>query len=428
MRADLPPVAITGIGSVLPSGAGVAPHWQQWCEDTPALGAFGHALFRTQRITVYGGIAAGLRRDALESVPFKLRRYSTEPSQWAVHAAGQAIADAALDWDSVAEDRRGLFSGQGDYTQPDIGSVRAAVLAARQPGGNIDYNALGRLALSRRGADPFISIKGLANNALALVSLTFRCRGVGAAYVQNEAAGIAALRRAVFELSHGHCDIALVVACGSYAEPFTLAELWGRGLLGQDGAIPDRLAAFDQKASGTVLGEGAVALLLERPADARARGARTHALVHGAKSYAARINRLENHTDHGAELGYRSVARHLPTLEGPVAVMADGRGHPALDRFEAGQIQAAVPEAVPVSSARAITGVVPAAGALADLALATQVLANDQLPAIPGLDQPVLAGPDWVRATPRTGRFEHVLCLQQGFSGFFSAVTVSRAA
>ncbi|RNF85404.1 beta-ketoacyl synthase N-terminal-like domain-containing protein [Montanilutibacter psychrotolerans] len=430
MRPEMPAIALTGIGAVLPSGLGHEALWSDWQQSPPTLGRFAHPLLRTSRIVAYGAVPEDARAASRDAVPFKLRRYGTDPSHWAVHAAGQAIADAAIAWDDLPEDRRGLFSGQGDYSHPDIGSLRASVQAARQPGGKLDYRVLARQALYRRGADPFISIKALANNALALTSLTYRCRGVGCAFVQNEAAGIAALRRALFELTHHRCDAALVIACGSYAEPITLAELWQRGLLGDADAVPEVLAGFDAGARGSVLGEGAVALLLERTDDVHARGGRVRAVLHSARGHAARNPRPERVSDADEGTGHAALLAHLPTLAGTSAVLADGRGHVALDSREANQLARHLPTGTAVSSLRASTGVVPAAGALADVAMAAQVLGHDLLPPIRGLVDPVVSDGrvDWVTGPARAQRFDHVLCMQQGYSGFSSAVTVSRAA
>ena len=146
---------------MLPSGLGHEALWSDWQQSQPTLGRFAHPVLRTSRIVSYGAVPEDARAASRDAVPFKLRRYGTDPSHWAVHAAGQAIADAAIAWDDLPEDRRGLFSGQGDYSHPDIGSLRASVQAARQPGGKLDYRVLARQALYRRGADPFMGVEAL---------------------------------------------------------------------------------------------------------------------------------------------------------------------------------------------------------------------------------------------------------------------------
>lgn len=429
----LNPVALTGIGAVMPSGSGLAPLWQQWLAGQPAFTPFHHPQLRTQRISHYAAISEPLRGEARDAVPYKLRRFGTEVAFWAVHAAGMAISDSGLDWAAIAEERRGLFSGQGDYTSPNFGSLQRAVSNARQADGSLNWQQLGEEALYRRGADPFMSIKGLANNALALTSLSWRCRGVGAAFVQNEAAGIAALRQAMFELQQGRCDVALVLATGSYNEPLTLAELLHRGLLGS--AAVAQLTPFDDTAAGTVLGEGAVALLLESEAAARRRGATIHGLLHAPGCYAGPHNRIEQQGD---PQGYQQALAHAqasgpqPELNSSAsALLADGRGIPALDRHEAAALQALQAPAPAISSPRAITGVIPAAGALADIALASQVLRHATLPAMrtsthanscTSLQHAGLA-----LHAPVHRPFHQVWCLQQGFSGFHSAVALTSA-
>lgn len=418
-----PTVAITGIGAVLPCGLGLDAAWDHWREGTSAIGAFAHPLLHTQRITHFGAIPADVRAKARESTAFKLRRYGTEPSLWAVNAAEQAIADSAVDWDAIDETRRGAFSGQGDYSFPDFGAIKSSLAVGRNDRGEIDSKALARHAMYRRGADPFISIKSLANNALALTSLKFRCRGIGCAYVQNEAAAISALNRAIVELRDRRCDVALVIACGSYAEPFTLAQMWSRGLLGAKEAPPDGVMSFDDRARGTVLGEGAVVLVLERRKDAEKRSANIRGLIDVARGYAAPAHRTESLS----KPAYRHIVP-VASEKDTWAVLADGRGHPDLDRIEARALVDALPEGTPVSSTRAVTGVVPAAGVLLDIALATRVIASGALPPIAGLVDAIDDGPAWVRAAPVERTFDRALCLQQSFSGYYSAAAVHRVA
>lgn len=415
-------IAISGIGAVLPTGLGIDAAWDCWRKGGSAIGPFSHPLLRTQRIARYGAVPDAAREAARESTAFKMRRYGTGPSLWAVNAAEQAVADSGINWNAIDERRRGAFSGQGDYSFPDFSALRAAHAAARMDDGHFDPRALARHAMYRRGTDPFISIKSLANNALALTSLTLRCQGVGCAYVQNEAASISALNRAIRELRAGQCDVALVIACGSYAEPFTLAQMWTRGLLGTPHAPAGALRSFDANAEGAVLGEGAVALLLERRDDVERRHGASHGVIEIARGYAAPVLRTE------ALIGpaYRPIVP-AQWQEGQWAVIADGRGHPQLDRIEALSLSEAIPGDVPVTTARASSGVIPAAGALLDIALATRVLATGTLPPIAGLQHPVLDGPAWVRDAPERRRFDYALCLQQGFSGYHSAAVVGRA-
>ncbi|WP_255991038.1 beta-ketoacyl synthase N-terminal-like domain-containing protein [Chitinolyticbacter albus] len=426
-------VALTGIGVVAPTGLGLDALWQRWLSGRDALSPFAQPQLRSRRIARYGQVPNEARVAAREAVPYKLRRFGTEPAFWAVHAVGEAIGDAAMDWDGVPEERRGLFSGQGDYTSPNFGSLQRAVSQAKGRDGALDLVLLAQEALNRRGADPSMSIKGLANNALALASLTWRCRGVGVAFVQNEAAGIAALRQALFELQQGRCDVAVVLATGSYAEALTLAELLRRGLLGEQAVAA--LQSFDEAASGAVLGEGAVALLLERRQDAVARGARIHGLVHAPGSYAGVRSQIElglgEHEDQGYQGAFNEAvgAAEQPPWYGPAtAVLADGRGVPALDAHEAQSLARVFDTEVAISCPRPVTGVIPAAGALLDLALASRVLADGLLPAVPGLIRPIEPQLGWARGEAALRRFEQAWCLQQGFSGFYSAVALTRAA
>lgn len=257
---------------VLPTGRHITPLWDAWTDGKPAISPYLDPLVSTRRITHFGHIPAEVVEQSREAVPHRQRKYGTPYTFNAVLAAQDAIAEAGPGWARVEDRRRGLFVAQDNSTTPSIGTF-ARGLTQLGEGREIDFGALTNELLMNGGLDPFTIIHALNNNTLALVSIVHELRGDCAALVQGESAAVTALQRATFSLRNGHCDIALVVGAGSYNEPLTLAGHYRLGHLSKDAGGDGQLRSFDSAQDGTVLSEGAVALVLERSRDATARGA-----------------------------------------------------------------------------------------------------------------------------------------------------------
>jgi acyl transferase domain-containing protein/NAD(P)-dependent dehydrogenase (short-subunit alcohol dehydrogenase family) len=102
----------------------------------------------------------------------------------------------------------------------------------------------------------------------------FDFRGGHLAVDVGTASSLAAVQDAVEALDRGECDIALVCAVSPLVTPSVLLALAHRGEL--TGGEP---RPFDPDAAGTLLGEGAAAIVLKREDDAA--GERIYALVEG---------------------------------------------------------------------------------------------------------------------------------------------------
>lgn len=442
-----PAVAITGIGMTLPTGCSLDSLWDRWCTQTPAFSPFRSNWIKTDRIRYFSAVSDADHALARECLPHKLRRYGTNATYLGVRAAGLALHDAGVELGACAEGRYGLYTAQGDYTAPSFNTFRTAVqqtllnAGAGDSAGAFDLRRLTEESLYRRGMDPFVAVKGLANNLLALTSLTYRFRGEGGAFVQNESAAYAALHSALFSLREGYCDLALIAAAGSYNEVWTLAEHWHLGHLGVGRQQEYPVRAFDCARGGTVLGEGAVALVLESMGHARQRGARVLARIAGLGSHASAPGRRvpDDAYTHAMARACRGWVSNGQTtgcagLETVDAMLVDGKGTIAHDRHEARLLRhafdaAQLPErrAIPLTTVRPITGLVPAAGPLADVALAARMLQAGRIPPIPGLQDPEDRELGFVQHHAIDRRLRRILAMQQGFTGFCSAIAVEQA-
>ncbi len=178
----------------------------------------------------------------------KDRKLMARPSQLALAAAGAAL----VDWGDTRE-HMGLYVGVGREPGDDGESVPALIAASRD--GRLDEAAVA--GPCRDLYPPLLPLKTLPNMALAHVSIHLDIRGENGAWCGGAAAGLTAVRAALWSVIEGRCEAALVVA----------ADTWVTA-----GAVRDLLRA----AQGEPIeapGEAGVALLIERPESAVNRSA-----------------------------------------------------------------------------------------------------------------------------------------------------------
>jgi len=414
-------IVITGAGCLLPGCNNPADLWQRLLEKNCATVPYSNENIRTQLISYFGHISQEQTQAALASVPFKLRRYATPASQWGIKATVDALANAQLDLAQIAPERVGLFTAQGDYSYPSLPSFTAGIGKALEQN-NLNLPVLTNEFLNHRGMDSFISIKGLSNNSLAIASLAFGTRGDCGAYVQNKSATVAALRSAVMSLRYGYSDVALVICTGTYNEMLTLTELYQQNLLSpaRQGAASHR--PFDQQADGSILGEGAIAFILETRAHAEKRNVVALAKIDGIG------NKTVFSTTDQPTIYHQCAQKLLQQagleLDSVDAIVATGAGGKKADQQEVAQLERLLNgAAIPVTCASSITGNLPACPL--DMLAALQMLQHQKVPAIANLTNPIGNQLQLVQKESLTKPVHRVLTLNRCYTGFNSAVVLS---
>jgi 3-oxoacyl-[acyl-carrier-protein] synthase II len=336
-------------------------------------------------------------------------------------AAGRAALAAAA-WPTVpatASCRVGVYVASGD-TGLEAEDFFPALGAAWEGADALDYAPLGGRAA--RLVDPYFALRTLANAGAAYLASLAGASGPSTNLVQGEVAGAAALREAAADLLEGRADVAIVGAHDSLLTTSSYLAYERQGLLARGGAAA-RPRPFDARRDGTVLGEAAAVLILEREEGARRRGAALRARLAGAGI--------------AGEAGEASLeAWRTGVVEAAVAaaggtavdlVLAQALGTRAGDQTLASALAATLGPDVPVTSLAGAIGHVGAATAIVQAVLATRCLGARVAPPVVGLDRlDPACGVAVLRAVsplPATGPVS-VLCLSRSWSGQAAAVTM----
>ena len=200
------------------------------------------------------------------------------------------------------------------------------------------------------------------------------------------------------------------------------------GAIDTDHTRPSALRAFDENATGTILGEGAGAFFLEDGAHAAERNAVIHARVLGfgqAHSGSApdRISEDPTGLSHSIAtcLGEAEAAPEDIEL-----IVATGSGIPAEDRVETDAIAMALgghARKIPILALKGYTGHTMGASGIIESIIAINSARKGLLPGTPGLDRPI-SSLLHVRCEGREHSPRSILVLAHGIGGTCAALMI----
>jgi len=415
-------VAITGYGCLTASGADAAATW-----EAVLSGESGIRPAATWDSSGWPHRLAGEIKDysPRELVSDrKLLKFITRQDVIGLNAVIQAIAHSRIieHRDGLADrtsfnDRTGVFVGspasnyrhQHDYLSP----------LAEAAG---DPREFGRRAME--DVHPMWLLRTLPNNVLAYVGIRYGFKGANANVTAHGVSGSQAIAEACRYLRDGAIDQAIVVGYDSASELEALAYYASVGLLSSRGLRP-----FDRSRDGTVLGEGAGALVLETRDAAERRGTRIYGEVLGSSVVAEAEGVLSVREDgEGVRRAIRLALEDScksPDEIGMISAHANGTRV-----SDAGEARAFTEvfgaSTIPVTGFKWSLGHTIAASGAIESILALLCLAAGRVPGIPNLEElsPDCEGAN-VSASEQKPRSSVGIVVSRAFAGLNSCIVLS---
>lgn len=347
-------VVVTGIGAITPLGNNVADTWNGMKNGRNGIAPI--TLFDTEKFKAkldaevkgfdpkeYLGVNDMLRTD----------RYA----QFAVVAAQQAVDESGIEG-TVEPERFAVIFGTG------IGGISTF---------ETEHTKL--MEKGPRRVSPLFVPMMIGNMATGMIAIRHDCRGSAMPMVTACASGSNAIGEAMRLVRHGYADAVITGGAEAAIVPSAVAGFVNMQALSTSENPDEASLPFDRRRGGFVIGEGAVALVLEEYEHANARGAKIYGEVcgYGSTCDAHHITAPHPNARGGAQAMMDAMKEAGYTENDTVYVNAHGTGTPMNDAIETVAIKKALGEEnahkAYISSTKSMTGhMLGAAGAIEALA------------------------------------------------------------
>jgi 3-oxoacyl-[acyl-carrier-protein] synthase II len=263
-----------------------------------------------------------------------------------------------------------------------------------------------------RGAPMADWLGTLPHSGATAVARYLGSQGPAVAPMLACATGLWAIAQGRDLIVQGQCDRVLVAAVEAAVTPMTLVGFEQMRALAPMGCYP-----FDRQRQGLVLGEGAVALVLERCKAAQARGAEVYGRVGGGgfTADAHHVSAPAIASGSGLTAIRQSLARSDRLPREVDFIHAHGTGTQRNDAYEATLIQTLFDHPVAVGATKGATGHTLGASGAMGAAVCLLALRHQWLPPCVGLREPAFALNLVRQATPAP--IQTTLCFSFGFGG-----------
>ena len=275
--------------------------------------------------------------------------------------------------------------------------------------------------------NPMWLLRTLPNNVLCHVGIRHGLKGPNACITNHSVSGMLAVIEGALALREGEAQRVVAVGHDAPIEPQTLLYYHRAGLVAQDTLRP-----FDARHDGSLLGEGAAALVLETAASAAARGATVlgEYLGGGDASDGEGILAIRADGD-GPARAIEAALADAGLVAGDVGmIVAHGNGTPQSDASEAAALRRVFGAAMPpVTAFKWATGHLLAASGILDVAVGLEALRRRLVPGVATFAA-AAAGCDGVAVSGavQAARSDVVLVVCRGFGGTNAALLLRAAA
>ncbi len=405
-------VVVTGLGTVSPLGLDFPTTWQNLIAGRSGVGpitlfdASNHKARIAAEVKGFDPVARFGRREAR-----KMDRFT----QFALVAAQEAVAHAALPVERLDRDRIGVVMGSGIG---GIGTTYQETQVYLQRGPRVN---------------PFLVPRILPDTGPGTIAIALGLRGPNLAVVTACASGTNAIGEAAHIIRRGDADVILAGGAEAAIVPLAMAGLEVVGALSTRNDEPTKASRpFDAQRDGFVMGEGAAFLVLEALEHAQARGAPILAEVvgYGSTCDAYHITAPAENGE-GAALCMRNALRSADLQPEDIDyINAHGTSTPLNDKSETAAIKTVFGEhayRIPVSSTKSMTGhLLGAAGAL-EAAICVQALQEGLIPPTINYEHPDPdCDLDYVPNQARRAEIRYAMSNSFGFGGHNATLILRR--
>lgn len=343
-------VVVTGMGAIAPVGNSVSECWNNLVNGKNGIGPITHFNTENYKAKLAAEVKDFNPLDYLEKADtLRSDRYA----HYAVAAATQAVEESGIEGKVVPE-RFSVYFGSG------IGGITTfeaehSKLQERGP---------------RRVSPLFVPMM-IANMAAGMIAIRYNCRGAALPAVTACASGSNAIGEAMRSIRHGYADAVITGGAEAAICPSSMAGFINMLALSTSEDPDAASLPFDSRRGGFVIGEGAVALVLEEYEHAKARGAKIYGEVcgYGSTCDAYHITSPHPEARGGAQAMMDAMKEAGYSDKDTVYVNAHGTGTPMNDSTETLAIKKAMGEDAAhkayISSTKSMTGhMLGAAGAI----------------------------------------------------------------
>lgn len=347
-------VVVTGMGAVTPLGNDVAQTWDGLKNGRNGIGPI--TLFDTENFKAK--LAAEVRGfDPKQYMEVNEVLRTDRYAQFAVAAAQQAAEESGIEG-AVEPERFAVLFGTG------IGGINT-----------FEKEHTKLLEKGPRRVSPLFVPMMIGNMAAGLIAIRHGCQGPAMPAVTACASGSNAIGEAMRLIRHGYADAVITGGTEAAICPSAVAGFANMQALSCAEEADEASLPFDERRGGFVMGEGAVALILEEYEHAKARGAKIYGEVcgYGSTCDAYHITAPRSDADGGARAMLQAMEEAGYTEQDIVYVNAHGTGTPMNDELETIAIKKALGSEASkkalVSSTKSMTGhMLGAAGAVEAMA------------------------------------------------------------
>ena len=347
-------VVVTGIGAITPLGNNVADTWAGMKNGKNGIAPI--TLFDTEKFKAK--LAAEVKGfDPKEYLEVNEVLRTDRYAQFAIAAAQQAVEESGVEG-TVMPERFAVIFGTG------IGGISTF---------ETEHTKL--MEKGPRRVSPLFVPMMIGNMAAGMIAIRHDCRGSAMPAVTACASGSNAIGEAMRLVRHGYADAVITGGAEAAIVPSAIAGFVNMQALSTSENPNEASLPFDRRRGGFVIGEGAVALILEEYEHAKARGAKIYGEVCGYGSTCDAYHITAPHPDArgGAQAMMDAMKEAGYRDNDTVYINAHGTGTPMNDAVETVAIKKALGEEnahkAYISSTKSMTGhMLGAAGAMEALA------------------------------------------------------------